>query len=287
MPDDPAGVRTGRSAWRDRLYHVIFEAETSAGRAFDVALLAGIVLSVVAVLLESVEAIRRERGSTLRVIEWTFTILFTTEYVLRVVAVHRPWRYVTSFFGIVDLCSVLPTYLSLLVTGTQSLIVLRAFRLLRIFRVLKLVRFLGEAEQLRVALHSSLRKILVFLGAVLVVVLVVGALMYLIEGEARGFTSIPRAMYWAIVTMTTVGYGDITPQTPLGQVLSSGLMILGYGVIAVPTGIVSVELAHVARLEQAANTVTCPTCMLEGHLPDARFCRGCGVPMTSERKTEP
>jgi voltage-gated potassium channel len=264
-----------RSPLRAKIHEIIFEADTPPGKAFDVVLLVLIVLSIVAVSLESVDWYRQRFGTELRVLEWIFTILFTIEYALRVATVRRPSHYVFSFFGAVDLLSILPTYLSLLFAGTQSLLVIRALRLLRVFRVLKLAHFLGEAHMLKAALQASLRKIVVFLGAVLAMVMIVGALMYLIEGPENGFTSIPTSIYWAIVTMTTVGYGDIAPQTVLGKTLASAVMILGYGVLAVPTGIVTVELAGAARRDQVT-TRACSTCSKEGHAYDAKFCKHCG-----------
>lgn len=261
--------------WRCRLLEIIFEADTPAGKAFDVALLIAIVLSVVTVMLESVAAIKAAYGPLLLTLEWLFTALFTVEYVLRLLSVRRPWRYAVSFFGIVDLIAILPTYASPFVTGTSSLVVIRALRLLRVFRVLKLVHFLGEAAVLHAAIRASLRKILVFLGTVLTLMIIVGTLMYLIEGEGSGFSSIPQSVYWAIVTMTTVGYGDITPQTTLGKVLASIVMILGYGIIAVPTGIVTVELAEARK--RPLSTQACPDCGADIHDPDARFCKLCGA----------
>ena len=260
--------------WRLRLHEVIFESDTAAGRAFDVALLLAIVTSVAAVVLESVPDIRREHGPMLRAIEWTLTVAFTIEYGLRLTVVERPWRYATSFYGVVDLVSIVPTYLALVVPETQSFMVIRGIRLLRVFRILKAAHFLSEAELLVTALRASRRKITVFLGGIVTVVLIVGALMYVIEGEEHGFTSIPTSMYWAIVTMTTVGYGDIAPRTPLGQFVASLLMILGYGVIAVPTGIVSVELANAAR---PVSRQACPACGAEGHDVDAAHCKYCGA----------
>ena len=263
------------NGWRWRLYRIIFEADTPAGKAFDVALLLCIVVSVGAVLLESVADIRARYGLALRAAEWVFTVLFTVEYALRLICSPRPLAYARSFFGLIDLLATLPTYLSLVVTGAQSLIVIRALRLLRVFRVLKLVRYVGEARVLSVALRNSARKIFIFVGTVLTLQLIIGALMYLIEGEEHGFTSIPHAMYWAIVTMTTVGYGDITPHTTAGKFLASAVMLLGYGIIAVPTGIVSVELAS-AR-SRTVTTRTCPECTTEGHDLDARYCKYCGA----------
>jgi len=263
-----------RRPWRARLHELIFEADTPSGKAFDLVLLAAILLSVAAVCLESVRAIREAYGTTLRVLEWTLTIAFTVEYVLRLIAVKRPWAYARSFFGVVDLLALLPTYLSLFLAGTPSLLVVRALRLLRIFRILKLSHYVGEARMLRAALAASQRKITVFLGVVLTCVLIAGALMYLIEGEEHGFTSIPRSVYWAIVTMTTVGYGDIAPQTVTGQFVASMLMIVGYGVIAVPTGIVSVAMNDAFR--RSTNTQACPACGAGNHADDAIHCKYCG-----------
>ena len=260
--------------WRHRLHEIIFEADTPVGKAFDVALLVSIVLSVVAVSLESVRGIRLVWGSELRTVEWAFTLLFTFEYLLRLVCVVRPWRYAISFFGLVDLLSIAPSYLSLVVSGGQSLIVIRALRLLRVFRVLKLAHFVGAEQMLHAAVRASSRKIIVFLGTVSTLVLVIGASMYLIEGEQNGFTSIPQSVYWAIVTMTTVGYGDIAPQTVLGKLFASTVMIVGYGIIAVPTGIVTVELSKAQRAQ--ISTQACPHCSAEGHDTDARFCKYCG-----------
>jgi voltage-gated potassium channel len=234
-----------------------------------------IVVSVLAVALESVASIDARWGSQLRTLEWVITGLFTVEYLLRLYAVGRPLAYARSFFGVVDLLAILPTYLSLFVTGAQTLVVIRALRLLRIFRVMKLARFVGEARFLYSALRASMRKIIVFLGGVLTTVLIVGSAMYLIEGSANGFTSIPTSVYWTIVTMTTVGYGDIAPQTPLGKLLASAVMILGYGIIAVPTGIVTVELAGVRN--RKVSTQACPQCASEGHDVDALFCKHCGA----------
>ena len=263
-----------RSRWRARLHEVIFEADTPAGRAFDVCLLVAILVSVIAVMLESVASIRREYGGVLRAVEWTVTVVFTIEYALRLLAVDRPWRYARSFFGVVDFLAVVPTYLALALPQAQSLMVIRTVRLLRVFRILKLAHFLGEAQQLVLALRASRRKITVFLGGVVTIVVVMGALMYLVEGEEHGFTSIPTSMYWAVVTMTTVGYGDIAPRTTVGQLLASVLMILGYAIIAVPTGIVSVEMARTGR---AVSRQACPACGAEGHDVDATHCKYCGA----------
>jgi len=272
-----SGERPARLApWRERMYIVIFEHDTPGGKAFDVALLVCILASVIAVILESVAEIRSRYGGPLRFVEWAFTLLFTGEYVLRLACARRPARYARSFFGLVDLLAVVPTYLSLFFAGTQSLIVIRSLRLLRVFRVMKLVHFVGEEKMLRAALTASIRKIVVFLGAVLTLMVIIGALMYLIEGEQSGFTSIPESIYWAIVTMTTVGYGDIAPVTLPGKFLASLVMIIGYGIIAVPTGIVTVEMSSAARRRRET---TCPRCGSGGHPRDARYCWRCGEPM--------
>ena len=264
-----------RAGWRERLHEIIFEADTPVGKAFDVALLWAIALSVLAVMLESVRSVREGYGDALRAAEWVFTILFTVEYVLRMACVEQPGRYARSFFGVVDLLAILPTYLSLVVGGAQSLLVIRALRLLRLFRIFKLGRYVGQVQTLKAALRASIPKITVFLGTVLTLVLIVGTVMYLIEGEGNGFTSIPTSVYWAIVTMTTVGYGDIAPQTVLGQVLASAVMIMGYAIIAVPTGIVSVELAHAKKYERPVRA--CRACAAEGHDVDAVYCKKCGA----------
>jgi voltage-gated potassium channel len=265
--------------WRQRLDHVIFETDTPAARAFDVVLLWSIVASVLAVVLESVPSVRADYGVPLRIAEWAFTGLFTLEYLLRLTVAQRHRRYATSFFGIVDLLAILPAYLALWIGTGPYLAVLRALRLLRVFRVLKLARYLGEAQILGDALRASRPKITVFLTFVLTVVLVVGALMYLVEGPEHGFDSIPTSAYWAIVTLTTVGYGDISPQTPWGRLLASLLMILGYGVIAVPTGIVTTELVR-AGDRQAGRTPgarrRCPHCRSGDHVMEASFCHQCG-----------
>ena len=279
----PIGADSATRQVRREIHRIIFEADTPGGKAFDVALITLILASVLAVVLESVASIRAEYGAWLRVAEWMFTGFFTVEYVLRLFSVRQPLRYATSFFGIVDLLAILPTYLSGLIPGGQSLLVIRALRLLRVFRVFKLSAFVLEANTLVTALRSSGRKVGVFLGTILILVLILGAAMYLIEGEERGFTSIPRAMYWAIVTVTTVGYGDITPQSIPGQLLAAIAMVMGYSIIAVPTGIVTAELVQEMR---AVTTRTCPTCLTEGHQWSARFCRDCGAPLRDTRGEE-
>ena len=264
-----------RGAWRSRLHEVIFEADTPAGKAFDVVLIASILVSVAAVILESVSTVRAGYGRLLYGIEWFFTVLFTFEYILRLLSVRRPARYATSFFGLVDLLAVAPTYISVFVPGSQSLLTIRMLRLLRVFRVFKLTAYLGEARILTTALRASRRKISVFLFAVLTIVVIIGSAMYVIEGEENGFSSIPTSIYWAIVTLTTVGYGDLSPQTALGKSLASLVMIMGYGIIAVPTGIVTVELSQ--AVGRSTSTQACPECGAEGHDPEAVHCKFCGA----------
>ncbi len=261
---------------QDRIHEIIFEADTPWGKAFDVSLLILIIVSVLVVILESVEEFQQQVPDLFFYTEWVLTILFTIEYGLRIYSIQKPWKYITSFYGIVDLLAILPTYLSLFFFGTQYLITIRSLRLLRTFRILKISHYLSESAILMEALKSSRRKIEVFIGVVVTIVLIIGSIMYVIEGKDSGFTSIPRSMYWAVVTVTTVGYGDIYPVTTLGQFLSAILMIMGYGVIAVPTGIVSVELAHAAqKADQPLNTKACPVCSMEGHDSDAEFCKYC------------
>lgn len=271
----PAEARPPSGGFRGRLHEVIFEADTRAGRAFDVTLIGLILLSVLAVMLESLSSVRGRYGAELYAAEWAFTILFTLEYVLRLSSVRRPLRYAASFFGVVDLLAIIPTYLSLLVPGSHYLLVVRILRLLRIFRVLKLAEHLTEADVLMRALRASRRKISVFLLTVLTMVVIIGTLLYVIEGEENGFTSIPVGIYWAVVTLTTVGYGDISPKTPAGQTLAAVVMIIGYGIIAVPTGIVTVEIAQAAR--KPVSTQSCPDCSSQGHDVDAVHCKYCGA----------
>jgi voltage-gated potassium channel len=268
-PNDPGG-----DGIREKLFTIIFGSDTPAGKAFDLFLIVMIVLSVIAVMLDTVARIHDRYGELLYIAEWFFTIIFTIEYLVRLWVVKSPRRYATSFFGLVDLLSIVPTYLSLIFTGAQYLLVIRVLRILRVFRVLKLARYMGEADALMQALKNGRRKILVFLYTILTLVVVFGALMYLIEGAENGFTSIPRGVYWAIVTLTTVGYGDMSPVTPLGQTLASVIMIMGYGIIAVPTGIYAAELSHVIR--QARSLHACGSCGAGGHDNDATFCRVCG-----------
>ena len=269
------GVKdTPTHGWRARGHEIIFESDTPAGKAFDVALILAIVLSIAVVVLESVEEVHGKWGGVLQAAEWGFTLLFTAEYVLRLLCVARPVRYARSFFGVVDLVSFLPTYLSVLLPGAHVLLVVRVLRVLRIFRVLKLATYVGEAEALMRALRASRRKIIVFLFGVFTLVVIFGSLMYEIEGPASGFTSIPRGIYWAVVTLTTVGYGDISPQTNGGQALSAIIMVLGYGILAVPTGIVTAELVAGAK---PVSGQACRACGTEGHDVDAVHCKICGA----------
>ena len=274
-----------KSPARTRLYHIIFEADTPLGKAFDVILILLIIASVAVVMMESVASYRAQYPSILRAAEWAFTIIFTVEYLLRLACVDKPARYARSFFGVIDLLAVIPTYLSVLVPGAQFLLVVRLMRILRVFRVLKLSAYLVEAEILVAAMRASRRKILIFMFTVLTLTVILGSLMYLIEGDANGFTSIPRSVYWAIVTLTTVGYGDISPQTDLGQAFASLIMILGYGIIAVPTGIVTAEMTLQAfdrKGAEAASQNACPRCGLDPHAEDARYCKRCGEALRHE-----
>jgi voltage-gated potassium channel len=260
---------------RARLHEVIFEADTRAGKLFDLVLIVSIFLSVLAVMLDSVRSIRLAHGRFLYGVEWFFTILFTVEYLLRLSCIGRPWKYATSFFGIVDLLAIVPTYLSVLLPGSQYLLVIRILRVLRIFRVLKLAQFIHEANILVRALRSSSRKIVVFFSVIMTLVVIFGSVMYLVEGEGNGFTSIPRSIYWAIVTMTTVGYGDISPQTAFGQTIAALVMLLGFAIIAVPTGIVVSEISLAQR--KSVSTQACPQCSAEGHDVGAKYCKDCGA----------
>lgn len=266
--------------WQLRLHEIIFEADTPAGKLFDLLLIFAIFLSVLTVMLDSVAELNAQYGEAFYVIEWSFTILFSVEYLLRIMSLGNPARYARSFYGIVDLISVLPTYLSLLVPGSQYLMTIRILRLLRIFRILKLAQYLNETEILIKALRTSFRKIAIFLFAVMTMVLIFGSLLYLIEGEESGFTSIGISCYWAITTLTTVGYGDISPQSPLGRAVASIIMVMGYGVIAVPTGIVTAEL--VVPITGKVSTQACPVCGVEKHSYDARYCKACGAELNPD-----
>lgn len=270
------------SGWRLNLHIIIFGSDTPPGKAFDVALIWVIMASVLVVMLESVGVIDARYHEALFIAEWVFTIIFTIEYILRLICVGQPLRYARSFFGIIDVLAVLPTYFSLIFPGAQALLVIRLLRILRVFRVLKLVHYLSEADILIQALRSSRRKITIFVFAVLTLVVILGSLMYLIEGAENGFTSIPRSVYWAIVTLTTVGYGDISPQTDLGQALASLVMIIGYAIIAVPTGIVTAEITRVGMkrqpsVEDGTRALICPRCYAGDHDDDAAFCKKCGT----------
>jgi voltage-gated potassium channel len=260
--------------WQDKLHNIIFESDTPAGKLFDVILLWAILSSVLMVILESIPEINAKYHFHLKFGEWFFTICFTIEYILRIISVARPRKYIFSFLGIVDLLSIIPTYLSLIFVGTQYLAVVRAIRLLRVFRILKLTRYLGEAQILSLALKGSFPKIVVFVGGVFSLVLIAGAVLYLIEGPKHGFDNIPISMYWAVVTLTTVGYGDLIPGTNLGKAVSAFIMILGYGIIAVPTGIMSVEISKAHT--QSLNNRACRSCGANGHDLDAKFCKFCG-----------
>ena len=262
---------------RRRLYTIIFEADTTAGRRFDIALVLMILLSIGVVLADSVPSIRQRHGAAMTMLEWGFTLLFTAEYIARLACVRHPWRYATSFFGIVDLLSVLPTYFALLVPEASVFLDIRILRLLRIFRILKLTQYVAEYTMLARALRASGRKILVFLSAVLMAVLIFGTVMYVVEGPENGYTSIPMAMYWAIVTMTTVGYGDVVPHTALGKMIASFMMLLGWGILAVPTGIVTAEMTSLRMGRKPPTTRTCPACLSEGHEPEAKYCSDCGT----------
>jgi voltage-gated potassium channel len=277
---EAAEGRFGRplTPWRLKLYTVIFESDTRAGRWFDRALIFAIIFSICVVVLDSVPALSNRYGSWINILEWGFTLLFTLEYIARLVCVRRPGRYARSFFGVIDLLSVLPTYLALVVPEAHLFIDVRVLRLLRIFRVFKLAGFVSEYQMLGGALAASRRKILVFLSVVLMLVLVMATLMVVVEGPANGFTSIPTAMYWAITTMTTVGFGDITPKTEWGRFIASVMMLLGWGILAVPTGIVTAEMTS-ERLRRPVTTRTCHACLSEGHAPDASYCSDCGAPL--------
>jgi voltage-gated potassium channel len=277
---EPDRDRLGRplAGWRLRLYTIIFEADTAAGRLFDLVLIGCILASVGAVVLDSMAEVHVRYGALLAAAEWGFTIAFTIEYVARLACVRHPLRYARSFFGVIDLLAVLPTYLALLVPGVHALVDVRVLRLIRVFRIFKLGAYVHEFGALARALSASRRKIAVFVGFVALVVLIMGTLMYVVEGPANGFTSIPMGVYWAITTMTTVGFGDITPKTDLGKMIASVMMLLGWGTLAVPTGIVSAEFVQQSRVREPT-TRTCHECLSEGHLPSAKFCRDCGAPL--------
>ena len=269
--------------WKTKLHEIIYEADTPAGKLFDVVLLVVILASIVLVMLESVNSIDTKYHDILNISEWVITILFTVEYIARLITVKKPLKYVTSFYGIIDLLSTIPKYISLLFGGVHALAALRALRLLRVFRILKLARYLGASNNLITALKASRAKISVFLFAVIILSIILGTIMYMVEGEENGFSNIPKSVYWCIVTLTTVGYGDIAPQTPLGQFIASIVMILGYGIIAVPTGIVSAEYTMQRKEEKEngidnvhLNSQSCANCMTENHKDGSEFCHKCG-----------
>jgi len=264
-----------KNSWKNKLHEIIYEADTTQGKLFDVILLVAILTSIILVMLESVQSIDTKYHNTLYFGEWIITILFSIEYLLRIIAIRKPRKYIFSFFGMVDFLSTIPFYLSLFFAGSQGLIALRALRLLRVFRILKLARYIGASNKLILALKASKAKIAVFLFFVLIVCIILGTVMYMIEGQENGFTNIPKSIYWAIVTLTTVGFGDIAPQTPLGQLISSIIMILGYGIIAIPTGIVSSEISkNTNKID--SNTQSCPSCLKDTHKDNAKFCDHCG-----------
>ncbi len=275
VPASPTEPGRPMAGWRLRLYTVIFESDTRAGRLFDMWLIVLILASVLAVVLDSLPALPGAQRELLYRVEWLFTALFTVEYLARLACVRHPLRYALSFYGVVDLLALLPTYLALLVPEVHALIDVRVLRLLRVFRIFKLTAYLAEFQALGGALRASRRKVLVFISAVLMIVLVMGTLMYVVEGPANGFTSIPTAVYWAITTMTTVGFGDITPKTELGRFIASIMMLLGWGTLAVPTGIVTAEMTA-RRLGSQPVSRTCPECLAEGHAPEAHYCLHCG-----------
>jgi voltage-gated potassium channel len=264
------------AGWRLRLYTVIFEADTRAGRLFDQCLIALILASIAVVVVDSMQSVSASQREIFTWLEWFFTLLFTAEYIARLACVRHPWRYARSFYGVVDILALLPTYAALLVPEVQALIDVRVLRLLRVFRIFKLTAYLSEYQSLGMALAASRRKIMVFLSAVLMIVLVMGTLMYVVEGPANGFTSIPTSVYWAITTMTTVGFGDITPKTDLGRLIASAMMLLGWGTLAVPTGIVTAEMTA-RRFAAEPTTRTCHECLTEGHVTNANFCLHCGA----------
>jgi voltage-gated potassium channel len=261
--------------WRFRLHEIIYESNTRAGKAFDVVLLIAIFTSIIVVMIDSVESIHQQHGQLLKYVEWGYTILFTVEYILRLISIRQPTGYIFSPLGIIDLIALIPSYLSIFFIGAQSLLAFRALRLLRVFRIFKLSRFLTEIDFLTVALKGSLRKISIFLLTVLSLTVILGSIMYLVEKRENGFSNIPESIYWAIVTITTVGYGDISPVTPMGKFVASIVMLIGYAIIAVPTGILTHDMAIAARQKKELPE-SCPTCGREGHDSDATFCKFCG-----------
>jgi len=273
MEDDKDAVND----WKSRLHEIIYEADTPVGKWFDIVLCILILFSIALVLLESIASFDQKYHEFLYISEWIVTVLFSIEFICRCLSVKKPHKYVFSFYGIIDLLSTIPLYLSFIIPGSSVLIVIRAMRLLRIFRILKMVKFIGEARKLRKALLDSRTKIAVFIFAILVISVIIGAVMYLVEGEEAGFTSIPKGIYWTIVTMTTVGFGDMVPLTPLGQFISAIVMVMGYGIIAVPTGIVSAEFSKQFKFNKIhTNTQACPNCNANYHNDNAKYCYNCG-----------
>jgi voltage-gated potassium channel len=262
------------SDWRRKLHEIVFEADTTPGKTFDVVIICLILLSIIVVALDSVKSIREQFGTPLLYLEWSLTVLFSIEYLLRLIAVKRPVRYILSFYGLIDLCAILPTYISLFVPGTQYLLTIRILRLLRIFRILKLSEYIAEANVITDALWASRKKISVFFTAIIAMVTIMGSMMYVIEGEEHGFTDIPTSIYWAVVTLTTVGYGDLSPKTALGKTFASLVMIMGYAILAVPTGIVTAELTRSAK---RYSTQVCPECHAQDHELEAIHCKYCGA----------
>ena len=283
---DPRALGRPLAGWRLRLYTIIFEADTRAGRAFDLALIVMILASVTVVVADSMASVHQQHGRWLKVLEWFFTLAFTAEYIARLACVRHPWRYARSFFGIIDLLAILPTYLAVLVPEMHALIDVRLLRLLRLFRLLRLTAYVSEFGALYHALRNSRRKIAVFLAFVLLVTTIMGTLMYVVEGPENGFDSIPMGVYWAITTMTTVGFGDVTPKTDLGRFIASLMMLMGWGTLAVPTGIVSAELVG-QQTRREPTTRTCQECLSEGHSPTAKFCRDCGAKLPTYQRDAP
>ena len=267
--------------WKTKLYQIIYEADTPAGKWFDIVLIIAILSSILFVMLESVESFNAKYHDFLNTAEWVITILFTLEYFTRIMVIKKPSKYIFSFYGIIDFLATIPKYISLIFLGTHFLVALRALRLLRVFRILKLTRYLGASFNLMTALKASRIKIAVFLFSVFIITIILGTIMYLVEGPENGFTSIPHSMYWAIVTLTTVGYGDLAPHTPFGQFIASIVMILGYGIIAVPTGIVTSAITA-QDLKTQTHTQTCPHCLADSHISDAEFCHHCGQKLNDE-----
>lgn len=268
-------------SWKEKIHEVIYEADTKAGKAFDVALLIVILVSLVLVILDSVEHISLEYHTLFVTLEWIITFFFTIEYILRIISIKKPKNYIFSFYGIVDFLSTIPLYVSLIFAGSGALLSLRALRLLRVFRIFKLVRYSGAGSVVSVALKKSLPKILIFLYSVIIIAFVAGTIMYLVEGPENGYTSIPIGIYWTIVTLTTVGFGDIHPVTPLGQFVATIIMLLGYGIIAVPTGIVTAEMA---KENLRSNTQVCFNCGASKHQDSAQFCHNCGYSLNKTKE---